>query len=215
MHKINVVIMASNDVSRSGLQALTAAAGTSVTVTAAFADFQGLDSYLQQNRVDVLLIDDSLSRSIDVGDAIKRLLSQHPGLAVVVLSSRPIPSVIRRVLDRGARGFIHKDDQLAETLVIGIEAVRRGGTYLSPRVSSLLTLDRPRPTLIDERSLDVLRFMVDGFTTGEIARQMGIGVKTKTVYRIQTGLRETLEARTNGQLVDAARKKGLLDDHRE
>ena len=213
MHQINVVIMASNDVSRSGLQALTAAAGTSVTVTAAFADFQGLDNYLQQNRVDVLLIDDSLSRSIDVGDAIKRLLSQHPGLAVVVLSSRPIPSVIRRVLDRGARGFIHKDDQLAETLVIGIEAVRRGGTYLSPRVSSLLTLDRPRPSLIDERSLDVLRFMVDGFTTGEIARQMGIGVKT--VYRIQTGLRETLEARTNGQLVDAARKKGLLDDHRE
>lgn len=213
MHQINVVIMASNDVSRSGLQALTAAAGTSVTVTAAFADFQGLDSYLQQNRVDVLLIDDSLSRSIDVGDAIKRLLSQHPGLAVIVLSSRPIPSVIRRVLDRGARGFIHKDDQLSETLVIGIEAVRRGGTYLSPRVSSLLTLDRPRPTLIDERSLDVLHFMVDGFTTGEIARQMGIGVKT--VYRIQTGLRETLEARTNGQLVDAARKKGLLDDHRE
>lgn len=213
MHQINVVIMASNDVSRSGLQALTAAAGTSVTVTAAFADFQGLDSYLQQNRVDVLLIDDSLSRSIDVGDAIKRLLSQHPGLAVVVLSSRPIPSVIRRALDRGARGFIHKDDQLSETLVIGIEAVRRGGTYLSPRVSSLLTLDRPRPSLIDERSLDVLRFMVDGYTAGEIARQMGIGVKT--VYRIQTGLRETLEARTNGQLVDAARKKGLLDDHLE
>jgi len=213
MHQINVVIMASNDVSRSGLQALTAAAGTSVTVTAAFADFQGLDSYLQQNRVDVLLIDDSLPRSVDVGDAIKRLLSQHPGLAVIVLSSRPVASVIRRVLDRGARGFIHKDDQLAETLVIGIEAVRRGGTYLSPRVSSLLTLERPRPSLIDERSLDALRFMVDGYTAGEIARQMGIGVKT--VYRIQTGLRETLEARTNEQLIDAARKKGLLDDHHE
>jgi two-component system, NarL family, nitrate/nitrite response regulator NarL len=163
--------------------------------------------------VDVLLIDDSLPRSVNIGDAIKWLLSQHPGLAVIVLSSRPMPSVIRRVLDRGARGFIHKDDQLSETLLIGIEAVRRGGTYLSPRVSSLLTLERPRPSLIDERSLDVLRFMVDGYTTGEIARQMGIGVKT--VYRIQTGLRETLEARTNGQLVDAARKKGLLDDHHE
>jgi len=213
MTQIKVIIIASNDVSRSGLQALTAAAGTSVTVTAALADFQGLDSYLQQNRVDVLLIDDSLPRSVDVGDAIKRLLYQHPGLAVIVLSSRPIASVIRRVLDRGARGFIHKDDQLAATLVIGIEAVRSGGTYLSPRVSSLLTLERPRPPLIDERALDVLRFMVDGYTVGEIARQMGIGVKT--VYRIQTALRETLEARTNGQLIDAARKKGLLDDHRE
>ncbi len=213
MHKINVVIIASNDVSRSGLQALTAAAGTSVSVTAALADFQGLDSYMQQNRVDVLLIDDSLPRSINIGDAIKRLLYQHPGLAVIVLSSRPIASVIRRVLDRGARGFIHKDDPLTEALLIGIEAVRRGGTYLSPRVSSLLTLERPRPTLIDERALDVLRFMVDGYTAGEIARQMGIGVKT--VYRIQTALRETLEARTNEQLMDAARKKGLLDDHRE
>lgn len=69
------------------------------------------------------------------------------------------------------------------------------------------------PTLIDKRFLDVLRFMADGYTTGEIARQTGIGVKT--VYRIQTGLRETLEARTNGQLVDATRKKGLLADHRE
>lgn len=213
MHKINVVIIASNDVSRSGLQALTAAAGTSVSVTAALADFQGLDSYMQQNRVDVLLIDDSLPRSVNIGDAIKRLLYQHPGLAVIVLSSRPIASVIRRVLDRGARGFIHKDDPLTEALLIGIEAVRRGGTYLSPRVSSLLTLERPRPTLIDERALDVLRFMVDGYTAGEIARQMGIGVKT--VYRIQTALRETLEARTNEQLMDAARKKGLLDDHRE
>lgn len=213
MHKINVVIIASNDVSRSGLQALTAAAGTSVSVTAAFADFQGLDSYMQQNRVDVLLIDDSLPRSVNIGDAIKRLLYQHPGLAVIVLSSRPIASVIRRVLDRGARGFIHKDDPLTEALLIGIEAVRRGGTYLSPRVSSLLTLEHPRPTLIDERALDVLRFMVDGYTAGEIARQMGIGVKT--VYRIQTALRETLEARTNEQLMDTARKKGLLDDHRE
>jgi two-component system response regulator DesR len=213
MHKINVVIIASNDVSRSGLQALTAAAGTSVSVTAALADFQGLDSYMQQNRVDVLLIDDSLPRSVNIGDAIKRLLYQHPGLAVIVLSSRPIASVIRRVLDRGARGFIHKDDPLTEALLIGIEAVRRGGTYLSPRVSSLLTLERPRPTLIDERALDVLRFMVDGYTAGEIARQMGIGVKT--VYRIQTALRETLEARTNEQLMDAARKKGLLNDHHE
>lgn len=213
MTQIKVIIIASNDVSRSGLQALTAAAGTSVSVTAALADFQGLDSYMQQNRVDVLLIDDSLPRSVDVGDAIKRLLYQHPGLAVIVLSSRPIASVIRRVLDRGARGFIHKDDQLAATLVIGIEAVRSGGTYLSPRVSSLLTLERPRPSLIDERALDVLRLMVDGYTAGEIARQMGIGVKT--VYRIQTALRETLEARTNEQLMDAARKKGLLDDPRE
>ncbi|MBA3872395.1 MAG: response regulator transcription factor [Anaerolineae bacterium] len=213
MHKINVVIIASNDVSRSGLQALTAAAGTFVSVTAAFADFQGLDSYMQQNRVDVLLIDDSLPRSVNIGDAIKRLLYQHPGLAVIVLSSRPIASVIRRVLDRGARGFIHKDDPLTEALLIGIEAVRRGGTYLSPRVSSLLKLERSRPTLIDERALDVLRLMVDGYTAGEIARQMGIGVKT--VYRIQTALRETLEARTNEQLMDAARKKGLLDDHRE
>ena len=213
MPQINVVIIASNDVSRSGLQALTAAAGASIHVTAALADFQGLDNFMQQHRVDVLLIDDSLPRSVDVGDAIKRLLYQQPGLAVIVLSSRPIASVIRRVLDRGAHGFIHKDDQLAETLVIGIQAVRRGATYLSPRVSSLLTLERPRPSLIDERALDVLRLMVDGYTAGEIDRQIGIGVKT--VYRIQTSMREALEARTNEQLIDAARKKGLLDDHRE
>lgn len=187
MPQINVVIIASNDVSRSGLQALTAAAGASIHVTAALADFQGLDNFMQQHRVDVLLIDDSLPRSVDVGDAIKRLLHHHPGLAVIVLSSRPIASVIRRVLDRGAHGFIHKDDQLAETLVIGIQAVRRGATYLSPRVSSLLTLERPRPSLIDERALDVLRLMVDGYTAGEIARQIGIGVKT--VYRIQTSMR--------------------------
>ena len=136
MPQINVVIIASNDVSRSGLQALTAAAGASIHVTAALADFQGLDNFTRQNRVDVLLIDDSLPRSVDVGDAIKRLLHHHPGLAVIVLSSRPIASVIRRVLDRGAHGFIHKDDQLAETLVIGIQAVRRGASR-GPR-------DRPR-----------------------------------------------------------------------
>jgi two-component system response regulator DesR len=207
MSQINVVIIASNDVSRSGLQALTAAAGASIQVTAALADFQGLDNFTRQNRVDVLLIDDSLPRSVDVG------LHHHPGLAIIVLSSRPIASVTRRVLDRGARGFIHKDDQLAETLVIGIEAVRRGATYLSPPVSSLLTLERPKPSPIDERALDVLRLMVDGYTAGEIARQIGIGVKT--VYRIQTAMREALEARTNEQLIDAARKKGLLDDHHE
>jgi DNA-binding NarL/FixJ family response regulator len=211
MAPINVVIIASNDVSRSGLQALTAAAGASIQVTAALTDFQGLDNFMRQNRVDVLLIDDSLPRSVDVGDAIKRLLYHHPGLAVIVLSSRPVASVIRRALDRGARGVIHKDDQLAETLVIGIEAVRRGATYLSPRVSSLLTLQRPKPGLIDERALDVLRLMVDGYTAGEVARQIGIGVKT--VYRVQTSLREALDARTNEQLIDAARKKGLLDDH--
>jgi DNA-binding NarL/FixJ family response regulator len=137
---------------------------------------------------------------------------QHPGINIIVLGNKLNPRYVTRILDYGARGFIFKQGSLEAILIPAIKIVRGGNLYLSPRAAALFYANRPiyREDGLNNSDLSVLKLIEQGYNPQEIAGQLEL--TPRSIYRIYGRLRQSLNVRTNEQIVDAARKKGLIDE---
>lgn len=111
-----------------------------------------------------------------------KLLDRDPSLHVVMLSMYDNPEYVQRALQAGARGYVLKDAPAAE-IVAAIEAVSGGGTFLSPAVSQrLFRSQSQRPTLTPRES-EILTALGRGESSKQIARDLGLSVRTVEAHR--------------------------------
>jgi DNA-binding NarL/FixJ family response regulator len=97
-----------------------------------------------------------------------------------------------------------------------IRAVARGETYLTPAVSGHLIDDCRRRTTGESDSLEkltprqreVLQLVAEGHSTKQIARRLGVSVKTIETYRTQ--LMDSLDIHDIAGLTRYAIRKGLV-----
>jgi two-component system invasion response regulator UvrY len=162
---------------------------------------------------DVVLLDISMPGPSGL-DLIKQLRREHPALPLLVVSMHPAAQFARRALSAGALGYLTKDSA-PEEFVTAIENARRGRRYVShdDDNESLLrwqpkTLAPPHDSLSD-REYQVLRLLGSGRTVSDIARALGLSVKTVSTYR--TRVLEKLGMRTNAELMRYAIENHLLD----
>lgn len=162
---------------------------------------------------DVVLLDISMPGPSGL-DLIKQLRREHPALPLLVVSMHPAAQFARRALSAGALGYLTKDSA-PEEFVTAIENARRGRRYVSQDddSESLLrwqpkTLAPPHDSLSD-REYQVLRLLGSGRTVSDIARALGLSVKTVSTYR--TRVLEKLGMRTNAELMRYAIENHLLD----
>ncbi|MEQ8673711.1 MAG: LuxR C-terminal-related transcriptional regulator [Aggregatilineales bacterium] len=88
--------------------------------------------------------------------------------------------------------------------------IRDGSPYVSPKAAALTYMMRRQTSLsLTETDRDVLWLLAEGYNTQKIAAMADL--TTRSVYRIREKLRKILNVKTNEQIVDAARKRGLLD----
>src|SRR5919202_6597800 len=66
-------------------------------------------------------------------EAIQRLQVEHPGVAIIILTTYNEDELMLRGLQAGARGYLLKDME-RETLIATIEAAARGETLLRPEI---------------------------------------------------------------------------------
>lgn len=212
MQTIEIVVVDRHDLSRYGISTLLSRSPGMMHVLGVFADVQSAERQLCEHRAHVFLLDDNLPHSLSIEEIIKRLHEQHPGLNIVILGNKLNPRYITRLLDFGARGFIYKQDNMEDILIPAIKVVRNGNPYLSPRAAALFYANRPlqRDDGLNNSDLSVLHLMEQGYNPQEIAGQLDL--TPRSIYRIYGRLRLSLNVRTNEQIVDAARKKGLLDE---
>jgi DNA-binding NarL/FixJ family response regulator len=115
-------------------------------------------------------------------DLTARLLAREPALRVLMLSMYDNPEYVHRALQAGARGYVLKDAP-AHEIVSAIEAVAAGGTFLSPAVSRRLFRNQaPRPVL-SQRESEILGALARGLASKQIAREMGLSVRTVEAHR--------------------------------
>jgi DNA-binding NarL/FixJ family response regulator len=171
---------------------------------------------------DLAIVDISLpDRSgIELTRALRNLA---PALQVLIVSMHTHIDYIVEAFQAGARGYVTKESS-SERLVQGLKTVAGGEFYvdstLSHRVVKLiLETSKEETRITDEkyssltpREEEVLRLLVEGFTSSEIADNLYISPKTVENHRTnimnKLGLHSTLE------LVRYAVKIGLIDPER-
>jgi DNA-binding NarL/FixJ family response regulator len=151
-------------------------------------------------------------------DATARTVARFPEVRVIVLSMNPGKEYVLPALKAGAVGYLLKDNTPVE-LEQAVRTVAAGGTYLTPAVSRHVIegylqggkdaglLDRLTP-----RQREVVQLIAEGNTTKEIAKKLGIGVKTAEAHRTQ--LMETLDIHDVAGLVRYAIRTGLVSPER-
>jgi DNA-binding NarL/FixJ family response regulator len=96
------------------------------------ADEHSLADAIVTNQPDLVLVD--LSMPVSSGGNVARLLHRlNPELRFIVLSVHDEKTVVDECLSAGASGFVLKRTAV-DDLIPAVEAVLRGGTYVSPSI---------------------------------------------------------------------------------
>jgi DNA-binding NarL/FixJ family response regulator len=118
-----------------------------------------------------------------------------------------------RAIAAGANGYLLKNAE-PEALRTTILEVMRGNSVLAPEMTEKVfaSLRRARTgqrqTVLSDREVEVLNFMVKGLTTHQMAEVLFISDNT-----VKTHIRhilEKLEVNNRAQAVDKARELGIL-----
>jgi DNA-binding NarL/FixJ family response regulator len=207
MRPIRVVVSDQNDITRKGLEGIITEAGEPYQVVMVFAWLRDAEAHLREHPVDVLVVDDQPHTPSEIVKLVTRSRELHPGLGIIVMSQRRDGEYIQQVMRCGNASFLLKNGDLQDQLLRALQLMGSRYPFLSP---DALRLFGSRPVgPLNHRDRDVLRLMADELQAKEISHRLGISVKT--VYRSRDKLKKLLGVRNNEILVDAARKKGLLD----
>ncbi|GCL65911.1 response regulator [Pseudaquabacterium pictum] len=156
---------------------------------------------------DILLLD--LQMPDADGLAVARALRpQHPALRVVILTSHASAAHARQALAEGVAGFVSKDfvlDELAQAL----RCVAAGRPYISPDVAMAAVQAPAVPAdPLTSRQREVLRGLARGLGNKQIARDLGLSVKTVEFHR--SALIQRLDLHDVASLTRYAVSQGLV-----
>ncbi|CAI8947091.1 response regulator [Pseudomonas sp. IT-P260] len=143
---------------------------------------------------DIVLLDISMKETGGL-EALQRLKRVRPQSKVLILSMHTDPALIMQALESGAHGYLLKDTTATE-LEHALEALRNNERYLSPAIAhtvinQALTRTQKNPPEVAEshnltaRQLEILRLIVRGKSTREIANGLGLSIKTVETHRSQ------------------------------
>ena len=148
-------------------------------------------------------------------DAAARIARTFPPTRVVILSMNPDEDSVLKAFRTGAVGYLVKSADPAE-LELAVRAVMRGEKFLSSAVSAhvlaacLNRVDEEQTSIerLPLRQREVLQLIAEGHTTKEIAKKLGITVKTAEAYRCE--LMKALDIHDIASLTRYAIRMGVV-----
>ncbi|MGC7093657.1 response regulator [Amycolatopsis lurida] len=181
---IKVIVADDQQAVREGLAALLGMAGDVLVTGTAANGRQVLDLLTAGTEADVVLMDLRMPVLDGVG-ATTRITAEHPGVAVVVLTTYADDESIGGALRAGARGYLTKDAGRTE-IATALRCAVAGQSAFDPAVTQRLVeaLDstppasRVPPDRLTAREAEVLGLIGGGLTNAEIAAKLFIGETT-------------------------------------
>jgi DNA-binding NarL/FixJ family response regulator len=151
------------------------------TVTGVSYSLSGCRNALAFKRPNVLLLDIKLPDGNGI-DFCAEIRNKYPELKILALTTHDEYSVVRRMMENGANGYILKN-ALSEEIISGIEAVMNGDVFLSEEVDNLIKKQKSQAIWLTAREQELLRLIVNGYTNQEMADKLYLGVETIKTYR--------------------------------
>lgn len=124
---------------------------------------------------------------VDGVEAARRIRKTSRETRIVALSMYGDAHYQERMKDAGASAYVLKNEAI-DQLVEAIEAVLRGGAFVTPLAVRRESVVALRSAQLDKETLsarerDVLRLLAEGKRTKEIADVLGVSPKTVETYR--------------------------------
>ena len=181
-----------------------------IEVVAAAADGQQALELVARHRPDAILLDLHMPVLDGIG-ATRRLRAEHPGVAVVVLTTYADDGSVLDALQAGARSYLTKDADRID-IARALHAAAGGLAVFDPRVQATLlaaatsraraepgpAAPAPAPDGLTQREVEILALIARGMTNPEIAAALFLSNHTiKThISRIfaKTGSRDRAAA---------------------
>jgi len=209
--RIKVAVVDGQPLYRQGLA--NAIVGSRLVVVAEGGTADDAHRAVQKTKPDILLLDIGVP-----GDGIgaaEEILRIRPNMKVVVLTASEDEEDVAGALRAGVHGYILKDVSGPE-LVSAIEAIHRGEPYITPALASRLLMQNMGRSISVQTTQDVgltlrdkqiLGYLAKGLTNQEIARSLGMNVRTIKHYLTQVFRK--MRVRNRVEAILAAQKMRL------
>lgn len=212
MAKLRIFLADDHAVVRAGLKALINAEADMEVIGEASNGQQAVDR-IKPHPPDVAVLDVSMP-DLNGAQTTQLLRQEHPGLKILALTVHEDRGYLRELLAMGASGYVLKRAG-AEELIRAIRVVAGGQVFIDSRVARNLvgtfveTKAGQLPTAdLTERQTEVMRLIAQGYTTKEVAADLGVSTKTIESYKARS--MEKLGLRTRVDIVRAAAQRGWL-----
>jgi DNA-binding NarL/FixJ family response regulator len=185
---ISVLLLDDHAVVRDGLCALIDA-HPDLRVVGSFAATGDALRFAATSAPDVAVLDIALGGGFDGVDAAKRFHDQCPETHILMLSMHASPEYVYQSLRAGATGYVLKESA-GDEVVAAVRAVHAGQRFLSEKISARTIEDYvrergPEPPLerLSPRERQVMKLIVDGHSSSEVAALLGVSPKSVDTYR--------------------------------
>jgi DNA-binding NarL/FixJ family response regulator len=133
---------------------------------------------------DVAILDVALPNASGI-DVARRLRAVSPKTQVLMLSMHARTEYVRQALWAGASGYVLKESA-GEEVVAAVRAVHAGKRYLSAGIAQCALADYGDEDPLERlsaREMEVLKLVVEGNTSHEMATLLGLSPKSIDTYR--------------------------------
>jgi DNA-binding NarL/FixJ family response regulator len=142
-----------------------------------------LMTFLAKSQPDVLLMDINLPQRSGL-ELCREVKEKYPAINIIGLSTSNQPSVIRKMQENGASGYLLKDASRSEILE-ALQLVNKGKEYISFSVAEALKKkgsDTSLPALT-RREKEILELIAEGLTNRKIAAKLFLDRTTINTHR--------------------------------
>jgi len=139
-----------------------------------------------------IVIMDIAMPELDGIEATRQILEQSPSTCVIILSMHSSPEYVHRSIDAGAKGYILKESAGAE-IINAVLNCATGKRYLSKKISEQVIDEyfqqksyKDKKDILSQlspREMEILKLVVEGKSSAEIANIIFISPKTVETYR--------------------------------
>ncbi|HLJ39842.1 MAG TPA: response regulator transcription factor [Steroidobacteraceae bacterium] len=185
-----IVIADDHEMVRRGLAATLTDTGR-WTVVAQADNGRDAARLVEAHQPDVVILDLSMPE-LNGLDATRQILDSHPEMRILILTAHESEQLVREVLSAGARGYVLKSDA-GRTLVRAVEALLEGQTFFTSKVARLVLegylrggpeAAQSQPThFLSARERQIVQLLAEGASNKDVARALGISVKTAETHR--------------------------------